>query len=251
MGGMDLAVDPAGVLYAAWGEARIHPPDTLTYVARSTDGGATWSPGVRVDDAGDCFQSSTSGAIAVDAGTASLHVALDDGRNYCQVRPYYGWADIFYTHSTDGGLTWSRNEQISDPIPYNIPGYCALQTQAGRVYTLWAGDSLDSVRRIWLDIRDSGLPPVTMTPTPTPTDTPTPTPTATATPSPTFTPKPTATKTATPTATASPPPPATGTPGPTATLTATATPGPTATATVSPSPRPPEWRVYVPGVERR
>ncbi len=257
---VDLVADAAGVLYMSWGDCRDRLGAMLTYMARSTDDGATWSPGVRVDDAGGCFTFSNSGSTAVDGSRVSLHVSLNDGRNYCREPYYLGWSDIFYTHSTDGGSTWSRNEQISDPIPGNWPWKPSIAVQDGVAYTFWTGNSVQGGELWpWLDLHHTGLPPVTMTPTPTPSITPTPTATPTATPTSTATASPTATPTATPrtpavtgtltTATVTDTP--SSSPTPTATVTPTGTPSPSWTPGVTNTPSPPPlWQVYLPRVIR-
>jgi hypothetical protein len=250
-GSVDLAWDPAGVLYAAWSDTRLFGSGhALTYVARSTNQGASWSAGTRVDDAGDCVQRSRQGTIAVD-DHGYLHVALVDGRNYCQEPYYLGWEDIFYTYSPDGGQSWSENEQISDPIPYNYVYYPSLQVSADLVYTTWEGNR-PPPSHIYLDLH---LPPPftpipTATPTPSVTPTPTPSPTASATPEVTLTPTPSPSDTPTPS------PPATPTAVASPTGTSATTPSPTAsptvvvTATVTGTPLPEPWRVYLPRMER-
>ncbi len=217
-----MAVDAAGVIYVAWSEYRLSDLYPQAYAARSTDGGQSWSPGVRVDD-NPCLDLSELRAIAVDDETASVHAVLVDARNYCE-DPLPFCSDAFYTNSTDGGATWKPNEQISNPVLYNDIWDVGLQIQDGVVYTTWTALEGGGVAAVWLDIHDPQLPPVTMTPTPAPTETPTVTPSPTSTPSPssTFTPSP------------------------------SATPTPRATATPTPSPTigPREWRIYVPWVER-
>ncbi len=247
----DLARDPAGVLYAAWDDQRYDRRHYLTYANRSTDGGNTWSPGVRVDDAGDCIQGNYSGAIAVDGATASLHVVLADGRNYCREPFYWFWSDIFYTYSTDGGLTWAPNRQISDVRPYTMANDPSVRIQDGKVFTTWVQKpSVEEYSRIWLNIQSLALPPVTMTPTPPAS--PTPTTGATPTPTPEATPTPTAGATAPPTASATPTPtgeaPPTATPTPTPTVSPTASPGTTVTPTLSPTAGVSYWAVYLPVV---
>jgi hypothetical protein len=243
---VDLTVAADGVIYAAWGDDRLFGGGhELTYVNRSTDGGQSWSPGVRVDDAGDCVENSTSGAVIVDDQNR-LHVVLVDGRNYCEEPFYFGWTDIFSTYSTDGGLTWSADEQINNPIPYDGNYYVSVQTGPGKVYTTWrrVGAGPD---HIWLDIHDPSHPPPTRTPTSSPSPL-TPTSTPTGTPSPTTTPTspPAATSTPTPNPTST----ANATPTPSASTTATVTPTASATLRASPTmtPVPEPWRVYLPWV---
>jgi hypothetical protein len=262
---VDLAIAADGVIYAAWSDDRLFGGGhELTYVNHSTDGGQSWSPGVRVDDAGDCVENSISGAITMDDQNR-LHVALIDGRNYCEEPFYFGWTDIFYTYSTDGGLTWSVDEQINNPIPYDGNYRVSLQAGSGMVYTTWTrvGAGPD---QIWLDLHDPSHPtppptptpsPTPLTPTATPTEIPSPTTTPTSPPAatPTPTPSPTSTASATPTPSAS----ATATPIPSASVTPVpsptglATPTTSATPGASPTMTPPigEWRVYLPRVHVR
>jgi len=197
MGMVDLAVDPDGAIYVAWDDDRVDGVWNHTYVTRSTDGGVTWSPGVRVDDAQCLEANSVSGAITVgstDVDQRDVLVALIDQRNYCGVG--WLWGDVFLTRSRDGGRTWSPNEQLNDPIPYNIIWAHSIQTWGGTVYTLWRDEPAWDQPRVMLDIHAPvALPVLTATPTPTPlpTETATPTPSATPTASPSPTPSPTPT----------------------------------------------------------
>ncbi len=174
---VDLAVGPGGVLYAAWDDDR-NGLFQWTYVARSTNDGATWSPGVLVIDAGEHARESGSGAITVDkAGT--VHVVLQDGRDYGRQASSYIGNDVFYTNSTDGGMTWSPNVQISNPVPNNLVFTLSIQVQGKVVYTMFEGRMpAHQGPRIWLDIRGphlAPLPTITLTPSPTVTRSPIPT----------------------------------------------------------------------------
>ncbi len=291
-GTMGFSLDRAGVLYVVYSDRR--GPDVtqgtgwngglLSYLARSTDGGLSWSPSTRVDDVPDCPQSpgmfSVATSIGVDEETASLHIAFADGRNHCG-DPILWFGDVFYRYSTDGGVSWSPGEQISDPNPENqVRWLLPIQAANGKAYTLFDGRGYSDPTHThyYLDVHDARLPPRTVTPTlvPTPTNTPGPetaTPTAspspTATDTPTASPSPSATATATRTVTPTASPSATATRTPTAsptrtaaptdlptslpsatpsaTPTATSSPLPSATPTVSPTPQR-EWRLYLPWV---
>ncbi len=247
-GAIDLTVDSKGVLYTAWDDDRLGRP--ITFVARSTDSGTTWSSGVRVDD-GKCVQLSWSGAITMDdteLGQRDVLVALMDGRHYCEAS--WNYSDLFLTRSRDQGRSWSLNEQVSNPIPYNNMGDASIQTWGGAIYTVWDEySSGEPNRHVMLDVHVlDELPMLTPTPTGSPTSTSTPTPSSspTATPTRSPSPLPTPAVSATPTPTSSPSPMVT------ATATLAASPGPTATAPCTPSPTPrAEWRVYLPAIEVR
>ena len=101
-----LAVDGSGGLYVAWNDG-FYGSAALSadiYFAQSTDGGATWSAQVRLDDdTNSAFQYSPS--LAVDGG-GNLYAAWDDRRN--------DESDIYFTRSSDGGATWSANVKVND-----------------------------------------------------------------------------------------------------------------------------------------
>ncbi len=97
----------------------VNPPgsDPLDVMfTRSTDGGATWSTPVRVnDDSGNAWQwlgtMSTSPSGRIDA------VWLDTRDN-----PGTYLSSLYYSYSTDSGVTWSANERLSDAFNPQI-GY--------------------------------------------------------------------------------------------------------------------------------
>ncbi len=97
-----LAVDADGIVYLAWHDLREGNADI--YLAVSRDGGSTFSPNIRLnDDRGDAYQFHPSLGVG-KRGTVA--VAWEDYRN--------GHADIFLTHSTNGGATFSPNIRVND-----------------------------------------------------------------------------------------------------------------------------------------
>ena len=97
-----LAVAPDGAIHIAWADERFGHSDI--FYANSTDGGATWSTNVRVnDDATVADQNSP--ALAVDE-QGHVYIAWEDSRN----SDY----DIYYTRSIDGGMTFSANQRVND-----------------------------------------------------------------------------------------------------------------------------------------
>lgn len=116
-----FAVSPAnGDLYLTWPDYRNGDADI--YFARSTDGGAHWTPPIRLNDDAmgngvDQFQPQIS--VAPNGRVA---VMWFDRRLPCPNLPWIppahrgvvnGCIDTFMTRSTDGGRTWAPNLRAS------------------------------------------------------------------------------------------------------------------------------------------
>ena len=215
--------------------------------ARSTDGGLTFSAPHKVnDDPVNPSKWHWFGTFAV-APNGRLDAVWYDTRNAANNTD----SQLFYSWSTDAGLTWAPNIAVSNAFnPFE--GY-PNQSKIGDYITIVSDNTGGNVAYsatfnfnpnrsqheedvYYVRVSPSGGG----TPTPTPTASPTPTSTATATPTSTATatatPSATATSTSTPTATATATSTATATP--TATATSTVTPPPTATPTSTPRPTP-------------
>jgi hypothetical protein len=123
--GSQVVVGAAGEVNVAWERLDSFTVRSQTF-RRSTDGGLTFGPAVKVDDVtcvGDCFalQGGFRSAfefpsLAVDRSGKStagyLYLAWNDGRNKQVLdlggaQGLYGYADILVSRSTDGGATWS------------------------------------------------------------------------------------------------------------------------------------------------
>ena len=217
--------------------------------ARSTNGGQSFSGPQRIND--DPINPSKwhwFGTLAV-APNGRIDCVWFDTRNAANNTD----SQLFYSYSTDGGVTWSPNVAVSDAFtPFE--GY-PNQNKIGDYITVVSDNTGGNVAYSATynfnpsrgqHEQDVYFVRVSPTGGPTPTPTPTATPTATATATATMTASPTATATATPTATstATATPTATATSTPTATATATptatatTTPGATPTATPRPTPTP-------------
>ena len=186
---------------------------------RSTDGGLSFSTPVRVNDDGLNNKWHWFGTFSV-APNGRLDAVWHDSRNAANNTD----SQLFYSYSTDAGVTWSPNVAVSNPFnPFEgypnqnkigITSRSCQTTQAATwrirprlTLTRARGQHEEDVYYVRVFPSGGGTP----TPTPTPSATSTPTATATST----------ATATATATATS------------TATATATATPTATSTATAS------------------
>jgi len=250
--------------------ASVAPPGRSTtdvMFVRSTDGGVTFSAPHKVnDDPVNPSKWHWFGTFSV-APNGRLDAVWYDTRNAANNTD----SQLFYSWSTDAGVTWSPNVAVSNAFnPFE--GY-PNQNKIGDYITIVSDNTGGDVAYsatfnfnpnrsqheedvYYVRVSPTGgatpTPTATATATPTPTATHTPTPTATATftptpiptatftptPTPTFTPTPTPTFTPTPTATFTPTPTPTATHTPTPTPTATHTPTATPTATRTPTPTP-------------
>jgi hypothetical protein len=201
--------------------------------ARSTDGGLTFSAPHRInDDPVNHNKWHWFGTLSV-APNGRIDCVWFDTRNAANNTD----SQLFYSWSTDGGVTWAPNVAVSNsfnpfegyPQQNKIGDYITIvsdNTGGNVAYSATfnfnpnTGQHEEDVYYVRVSPSGGG------TPTPTPTASPTPTPTATASATPTPSATPTVTPTVTPTAT------------PTPTATATPTPTPTSTPRVTPTPRP-------------
>jgi hypothetical protein len=201
---------------------------------RSTDDGQTFSAPIRInDDPNPQNDWHWLGTLAV-APNGRIDVVWYDTRNGGN----HINSQLFYSWSTDGGLTWAPNIAASNvfnpqagfPQNQKIGDYITIvsdNTGGNVAYAATYNANPNAVGGHEQDVYYVRVfPGGGGTPTPTPSTTPTPTATATATPTST----PTATPTPTPTAT----PPPTATPRPTPTV----RPQPTARPRPTPAPRP-------------
>ncbi len=119
-----------GSLYVAWLEAK-GGRKSATFLTRSTDGGVTWTPSVRVDASESCPCCRT--AIATSA----------DGALYLSWRSVLpgGIRDIVVAASHDHGATWSTpvrahaDNWVFDGCPHAGPSLAV--DSAGRVHIAW------------------------------------------------------------------------------------------------------------------
>src|SRR5438034_337575 len=177
--------------------------------ARSTDGGQTFSAPHKInDDPVNPSKWHWFGTFSV-APNGRLDAVWYDTRNASNNTD----SELFYSWSTDGGVTWAPNVQVSDPFnPFE--GY-PNQSKIGDYITIVSDNTGGDVAYAATfnfnpnrNQHEEDVYYVRVSPSGggTPTPTPTATPTATSTPTSTATPTATATATATPTPTLTPRP---------------------------------------------
>ncbi len=118
-----IVVGSDGTIHVVWeANADVH-------YSRSTNGGLTFGPSRKLnDDGGNATQGKAS--IAVEDG-GGVHVAWEDTR--------LGDSDIFYTHSTDNGISFSPNVKVNDDVSGEGQGTPAVAVEDGEfVHLAWA-----------------------------------------------------------------------------------------------------------------
>jgi len=190
---------------------------TEVHFARSTDGGATFSPFIRInDDPVNPNKWHWFGTIGV-APNGRIDSVWLDSRNAANNTD----SQLFYSYSTDGGVTWAPNVAVSDsfnplegwPVQQKIGDYITVvsdNTGGDVAYSATFNFNPNTGQHeqdvYFVRVSPSGGATPTPTATVSPTATATPTPTATTTPSATPTPRPTPTPRAEPTPRARPTP---------------------------------------------
>jgi putative cell wall-binding protein len=111
-----IAVDPkSGTLYVVYASFAFGDLDTV--IQHSTDGGATWSPPLRVNDdpKGDGMRQFDARVAVAPNGRVDV-TWVDTRASYpSAIIPKPGGAgDVYYASSSDGGVTFSANRRISD-----------------------------------------------------------------------------------------------------------------------------------------
>ena len=155
-----MAVDKSnsgrnGWIYIVTNEKNLSPagsdPDIILH--RSTDGGATWSPGIRVNQDGlNNGKDQYMPCIMVE-GTGAVNVVYYDNRNTTADS-----TQVYISRSIDGGNTWS-DIQVSDHTfkPATITGAASgyqgdyigiTEGPNGSIWPFWA-DNVSGIYQAW------------------------------------------------------------------------------------------------------
>jgi hypothetical protein len=148
-----IAAGPDGAIYVAW--RHIFPPNLRDMaVARSTDGGRTFGPPVRLSQDGWAIDACPDDgpSIAVDARNV-LHVAWPT-----QVSPTAG-KGIFYTTSGDGGRSFAPRTRVDDAS--GGPAHPQLALSGDHVVVAWDESGGTGPRRVRMRAVAPSMLPIT------------------------------------------------------------------------------------------
>jgi len=156
-----------GWLYIVVSQLNLAPAgsDADVVMHRSTDGGATWSAGIRVNqDALNNGKVQFFPCVAVDEN-GGVNVAYYDNRNFPSVGDS---ATVMISRSLDGGNTWADVEVADHHFrPKPTPGlgggymgdYIGIAAGNGKVWAFWMDDKAGPFQA-WAGYILSGPPPV-------------------------------------------------------------------------------------------
>jgi hypothetical protein len=151
--GADASSGPArGTLYCSWVDEN-GGSGLDVFVSRSTNGGATWGAPVIVNDdptgvANDQFFQ----WLAVDPVNGSVNLSWYDTR----LDPTHVSTNVFYSRSTDGGLTYAPNVQVTSAPTDESGAGADLGNQYGDYEGIAAMGGV--VHPVWTDRRASLAP---------------------------------------------------------------------------------------------
>jgi len=124
-----------GTIYVNWTDQRNGTQNPDVWLAKSTDGGDTWTPPMRVND-DDTDKAQFFSWMTIDQANGDVYIVYYDRRNYDNES-----TDVYLAHSTDGGETFSNFKISESPfIPYSsifFGDYTNIVAYNGRVRPIW------------------------------------------------------------------------------------------------------------------
>jgi hypothetical protein len=134
--GPAVAVSPSGVIQIVWTGDETQK---TVWTARSTDGGATFSTPVRVNDAVPYPPSYSVFQPDIAVGpNGTVYVVWFDYRAWASDFDYGSPIDVYLDRSLDGGVTWSTDVLASvggsGTYPWHFQPYIAVDRATGALY---------------------------------------------------------------------------------------------------------------------
>ena len=137
-----IVAKPRGdILNAFWQDRR--DGNFEIYQTRSTDGGITWGTEIRVTNAAD----SSVTPSACQTGDTIYLVWLDNRD---------GNKEVYFKRSTDSGISWSGETNLTNTSGYNESGPC-VQSAGGLVHVIYTGRTNTSTVTKYIRSTDGGL----------------------------------------------------------------------------------------------
>jgi hypothetical protein len=154
-----------GTIYVNWSDQRYGADNTDIFIARSTDGGATWSTPKRVNDDVTTRQQFFTW-MTIDQSTGNLYVVFYDRRGTTG-----NATDVYMARSTDGGETFSNfkvsQTSFTPTASIFFGDYTNIAAMNGKIYPIWMrldGSSLSVWTALVTDsttvnVADAYIPP--------------------------------------------------------------------------------------------
>jgi len=144
-----------GTIYVVTPQINLAPAgtDSDIILRKSSDGGATWSPGIRVNqDPLNNAKVQFFPCVKVDEA-GGVNVVYYDNRDFPSVNDS---CTVYLSRSLDGGATWA-DTKIADHNfkPKNLPGvntmgdYIGITAGNGKVYAAWMDDKTGSASTLF------------------------------------------------------------------------------------------------------
>ena len=152
----DLSASPnRGTLYLCWGDQRNGVEDTDIFMAKSLDGGLSWSKPARVNDDKKGRQQFLPW-LAIDQETGHLYTVFYDRRHYADKQ-----TDVYVAISRDGGNSFKNLKISAAPFEPDTKvffgDYNHISAHGGVVRPIWT--RLDKgVLSVWTAIMDFKKP---------------------------------------------------------------------------------------------
>ncbi len=145
-----------GNVYISWSDQENGPTDTDVWFRKSTDGGLTWGPRIRVNDDPPGRQQFFPW-MSVDPATGHIWIAFYDRRNHAD-----STTDVYLACSRDNGSTFVNFRVSSEPFTpdpgFFLGDYLNISAAQGVVRPIWI--RMDSVqtwmeRSVWTALVDT------------------------------------------------------------------------------------------------